>query len=137
MPSAVGSPQDTRSLSAPQPAPTPNRAVGPGNTEIDDLPLEPLTLSPVQIAEKKEGLRDLVLRVGAPASPATPRTIRNSRSKRCNWRDLLILILIFVCFILSIAMLWRADEARSLVTQIRQTQNAANEVFGRLRLLDA
>jgi len=91
----------------------------------------------VQIAEKKEGLRDLVLRVGAPASPATPRTIRNSRSKRCNWRDLLILILIFVCFILSIAMLWRADEARSLVTQIRQTQNAANEVFGRLRLLDA
>jgi hypothetical protein len=147
VPSTAGAPQGTPDPSAPQPTPTPaapqaapTQAAGPGNAEIDDLPLEPLTLSPMQIAESKQGLRDLVLLVDALArlaNPATPRTIRNSRSKRFNWQDLLILLLLTACFILSIAMLWRADEARSLVTQLRQTQNAANEVFGRLRLLDA
>ena len=145
--SAAGSPQGTPDASAPQPTPAPaapqaapTQAAGPGNAEIDDLPLEPLTLSPMQIAESKQGLRDLVLLVDALArlaNPATPRTIRNSRSKRFNWQDLLILLVLAACFVLSIAMLWRADEARSLVTQLRQTQNAANEVFGRLRLLDA
>ena len=147
VPSAAGIPQGTPDASAPQPAQTPaapqaapTQAAAPGNAEIDDLPLEPLTLSPMQIAERKEGLRDLVLLVDTLArlaNPATPRTIRNSRSKRFNWQDLLILLVLTACFILSIAMLWRADEARSLVTQLRQTQNAANEVFGRLRLIDA
>lgn len=147
VPSAAGSPQGTPDASTPQPTPAPaapqvapTQAAGPGNAEIDDLPLEPLTLPPFQIAEKTHGLRDLVLLVDALARlahPVTPRTIRNSRSKRFNWQDLLILLVLAACFVLSIAMLWRADEARSLVTQLRQTQNAANEVFGRLRLLDA
>jgi len=145
--SAAGSPQGTPDASAHQPTPAPaapqaapTQAAGPGNAEIDDLPLEPLTLPPFQIAEKTHGLRDLVLLVDALARlahPVTPRTIRTSRSKRFNWQDLFILSVLTACFVLSIAMLWRADEARSLVTQLRQTQNAANEAFGRLRLIDA
>jgi hypothetical protein len=111
-----------------------------GSAALDPLSLGPLTRSPFEIADDKgQGLRDLVLLVDALARlahPVTPRTIRNSRDRRLKWLDAIILLVLGTCFVLSIAMLWRADEARNLVTQIRQTQNAANEVFGRLRLID-
>lgn len=111
-----------------------------GSAALDALSLEPLTRSPFEIADDKgQGLRDLVLLVDALARlahPVTPRTIRNSRDQRLKWLDAIILLVLGTCFVLSIAMLWRADEARNLVTQIRQTQNAANDVFGRLRLID-
>ena len=135
-PPAPGSPQ--ASPAAQQAAPA--RTAATRNAEIDDLSLEPLTLSPKEVAEKKHGLRDLVLLVDAlarMADPVTPTTIRNSRDKLRYWADLLILLVLGFCFFVSIAMLWRADEARGLVTQVRQTQQAAYAVFGKLRLLNA
>lgn len=123
---------------APQAAPT--RTAATQSAEIDDLSLEPLTLSPKEVAEKKQGLRDLVLLVDTlarMADPVTPTTILNSRDKSRYWADFVILLVLGFCFFVSIAMLWRADEARSLVTQVRQTQEAANAVFGKLRLLNA
>jgi hypothetical protein len=137
-PPAPGSPEGAPSPAALQAAPT--RAAARRNADIDDLSLEPLKLSPAKIAQEKEGLRDLVLLVDALArlaDPVTPTTIRNSKNWRLKWLDLIILALLGFCFFLSVAMLWRVDEARNLVIQLRQTQNAANEVYGRLRILTA
>ncbi|MFN8984079.1 MAG: hypothetical protein ACK5X9_16380 [Alphaproteobacteria bacterium] len=108
-------------------------------SSLDALSLETLRLPPNEIIVKEHGLRDLVFLVDGLArlaAPVTPKTIRNSKSRILMTQDVFILLLLCACFVLSIAMLWRADEARSLVTQLRQTQSAANEVFGRLRLLD-
>ncbi|MCA3323354.1 MAG: hypothetical protein INF75_00140 [Roseomonas sp.] len=148
-PPAPGSPQGAPGPAAPQAAPAPAapqampaQASAAPRDKIDDLSLEPLTLSPKEVADKKhgEGLRDLVLLVDAlarMADPVTPTTIRNSRNGFLKSLDLLILAILLICFSVSIALLWRADEARNLVTQLRQTQTAANDVYARLRLLTA
>ena len=140
-------PQEAPGPAAPQAAPTPAapqaipaQAAAAPRDKIDDLSLEPLTLSPKELADKKQGLRDLVLLVDAlarMADPVTPTTIRNSRNGFLKLLDLLIVSILLLCFSVSIALLWRADEARNLVTQLRQTQTAANDVYARLRLLTA
>lgn len=146
-PPAPGSPEAAPSPAAPQAAPAvalpeaaPTRKAATRKAEIDDLLLDPLTRTPKEVAEGKHGLRDLVLLVDTlarMADPVTPTTIHNSRDKFRYWADLVLLLVLGFCFFLSIAMLWRAEEARSLVTQVRQTQEAAHAVFGKLRLLNA
>ena len=103
------------------------------------LSFEPLRRSPEEIAAAENGLRNLVLLVdelARLAAPVTPRTIRNSRQASMASFDLLLLLLLLATLFLSVAVFWRVDEARSLVNQARQAQAAANEVYGRLNLLD-
>ncbi len=106
---------------------------------IAGLSLEPLRQSPEDIAKSELGLRDLALLVdelSRLAAPVTPRTIRNSQQGWLGPFDLVLLAVLGVTMFLSIAFFWRVDEARSLINQTRQAQAAANEIYGRLNLLD-
>jgi len=112
-------------------------AAGQG-VEIEDLSLKPLTLSPKEVADEEHGLRNLVLLVDTlarMADPVTPTTIENSRRRWSKCHDGLILLVLIIAFAFSVALLWRVDEARALITQVQQAQQAANQVYSRLRLL--
>lgn len=111
---------------------------GGAKTGIESLSLEPLRQSPSDIAAAPDGLRSLVLLVDSLsrlAAPATPQTIRNSRRGFLRSFDLILLLLLLVAMFFSVAVFWRVDEARSLISQTRQAQAGANEVYGRLNLL--
>ena len=113
---------------------------GGAKTGIESLSLEPLRQSPSDIAAAPDGLRSLVLLVDSLsrlAAPATPQTIRNSRRGFLRSFDLILLLLLLVAMFFSVAVFWRVDEARSLISQTRQAQAGANEVYGRLNLLKA
>ena len=103
------------------------------------LSFEALRQSPAEIAEAEHGLRSLVLLVdelSRLASPATPKTIRNSRQGFWGSFDIFLLLLLLVTLYFSVAFFWRVDEARNLINQARQAQISANEVYGKLNLLD-
>ncbi|MCA3415416.1 MAG: hypothetical protein INF84_12530 [Roseomonas sp.] len=103
------------------------------------LSFEPLRRSPEEIAKAELGLRDLALLVdelSRLAAPVTPRTISNSQQGWLGPFDLSLVALLIVTLFLSVAVFWRVDEARSLINQTRQAQAAANEIYGRLNLLD-
>ena len=111
---------------------------GGAKAGIESLSLEPLRQSPSDIAAAPDGLRSLVLLVDSLsrlAAPATPQTIRNSRRGFLRSFDLILLLLLLVAMFFSVAVFWRVDEARSLISQTRQAQAGANEVYGRLNLL--
>lgn len=106
---------------------------------IAGLSFEPLRQSPEDIASAENGLRNLALLVdelSRLAAPVTPRTIRNSRQGFLGPFDLLLVVLLLITLFFSVAIFWRVDEARSLINQTRQAQAAANEIYGRLNLLD-
>jgi ABC-type multidrug transport system fused ATPase/permease subunit len=106
---------------------------------IAGLSLEPLRQSPEDIAKAENGLRNLALLVdelSRLAAPVTSRTIRNSQQGWLGPFDLVLLAVLGVTMFLSVAFFWRVDEARSLINQTRQAQAAANEIYGRLNLLD-
>jgi hypothetical protein len=106
---------------------------------IAGLSLEPLRQSPEDIAKVENGLRNLALLIdelSRLAAPVTPRTIRNSQQGWLGPFDLALLAVLVVTMFLSVAVFWRVDEARSLINQTRQAQAAANEIYGRLNLLD-
>ncbi|MFM7780643.1 MAG: hypothetical protein ACKPB8_18135, partial [Alphaproteobacteria bacterium] len=99
----------------------------------------PLRQSPEDIAKAAHGLRDLALLVdelSRLAAPVTPGTIRNSRQGFFGSFDVLLVVLLLITLFFSVAIFWRVDEARNLINQTRQAQVAANEIYGRLNLLD-
>jgi len=111
---------------------------GAAKTGIESLSLEPLRQSTAEIAAAPDGLRSLVLLVDSLsrlAAPVTPQTIRNSRQGLLGSFDLFLLLLLLGAMFFSVAVFWRVDEARSLINQTRQAQAGANEVYGRLNLL--
>jgi hypothetical protein len=106
---------------------------------IAGLSFAPLRQSPEEIAKAELGLRNLALLVdelSRLSAPVTPRTIRNSRQGWLGPFDALLVLLLIVTLFFSVAIFWRVDEARSLINQTRQAQAAANEIYGRLNLLD-
>lgn len=106
---------------------------------IAGLSFAPLRQSPEEIANTEHGLRNLALLVdelSRLAAPVTPRTIRNSQQGWLDPFDALLVLLLIVTLFFSVAIFWRVDEARSLINQTRQAQAAANEIYGRLNLLD-
>jgi hypothetical protein len=110
-----------------------------GKAGLEGLSLEPLRQSAAEVAAASDGLRNLVLLVDALArlaTPVTPQTIRNSRQGFFGSFDSILLALLLFAMFMSVAVLWRVDEARSLVNQTRQAQAAANEIYGRLNLMD-
>jgi hypothetical protein len=106
---------------------------------IESLSFEPFRQSPAEIAAAPDGLRSLVLLVDSLsrlAAPVTPQTIRNSLQGLLGSFDSFLLLLLLVVMFFSVAVFWRVDEARSLINQTRQAQAGANDVYGRLNLLD-
>ena len=106
---------------------------------IAGLSFESLRQSPEEIAKAELGLRNLALLVdelSRLSAPVTPRTIRNSQQGLLGPFDVFLVVMLIVTVFFSVAIFWRVDEARSLINQTRQAQAAANEIYGRLNLLD-
>ena len=137
-PASANSPNGAASPAAPNPAPPQGQTGINAAGKIDELSLEPLRLSSAEIAAHKELFSGLVLLVDALArlaDPVTPKTIRRSGSWYSRYADFFLLIVLVIGFGLSISLIWRVDEARTLMTQVQQAQTASKAVYRSLRLL--